>query len=179
MKKIDKKRGAIYSVVALMMCTAVYLNWSYTADTNDQIVSKNYGETKLVDNIDDDQVTSVVGGSNSFDNARLTRQKSRDEAISMLTESINNENTPDEAKVTASASVEVLSKNVISEAAIETMISAKGYVESVVFISDDGVNVLVSSGDAEFSASDAAVIRDIVISETSISADKIKIIESN
>ena len=28
MKKI-KKRGAVYGVVALLLCTAAYLNWSY------------------------------------------------------------------------------------------------------------------------------------------------------
>jgi hypothetical protein len=25
-----KKRGAIYSIIALMLCVAVYLNWSYS-----------------------------------------------------------------------------------------------------------------------------------------------------
>ena len=28
MKKI-KKRGAVYGVIALLLCVAVYLNWSY------------------------------------------------------------------------------------------------------------------------------------------------------
>ena len=181
MKKLNKKRGAIYSVVALMLCTAVYLNWSYTSIPNDQIVSneKNYGDTKFVDKIEDEGVTSTISGNDNFANARLTRKTSRDEAISILNETINNDKAGEEAKKTASASVEIMSANALSEGAIETVMSAKGFEQSVVFISDDGVNVLVSKGDVEFTAQDAAVIKDVVIQETNISADKIKIIESN
>ena len=30
-----KKKSAVYSVVALMLCMAVYLNWSYTKERPD------------------------------------------------------------------------------------------------------------------------------------------------
>ena len=36
MKKI-KKRGAVYGVIALLLCAAVYLNWSYV-DAPDELL---------------------------------------------------------------------------------------------------------------------------------------------
>ena len=54
---VAKKKSAVYSVVALMLCMAVYLNWSYTKDRPDAEYneagefedSKILGEAKLVD----------------------------------------------------------------------------------------------------------------------------------
>ena len=51
-----KKRGAIYSVAALMLCAAVYLNWYYTQDGDqaeaaDKKEGKVLGESILVDNV--------------------------------------------------------------------------------------------------------------------------------
>ena len=66
-----------------------------------------------------------------------------------------------------------------SEGTVETMIKAKGYDDSVVFINDSGVNVLVTKTTEDFTAKDAAVIKDIIVAETSVTADKIKIVESN
>ena len=53
----SKKKGAVYSVVALMLCVAVYLNWSYDReesqegyDTMEEFeTAKMLGEAELVD----------------------------------------------------------------------------------------------------------------------------------
>ena len=48
-----KKRGAIYSVVALMLCVAVYLNWEYTGGEvagAEDAGNKVLGESVLVGN---------------------------------------------------------------------------------------------------------------------------------
>ena len=42
MKKI-KKRGAIYGAIALLLCVAVYLNWSYV-DTPDELLAADPGQ---------------------------------------------------------------------------------------------------------------------------------------
>ena len=51
-----KKRGAIYSVVALMLCVAVYLNWYYSKgdpleEGQQQADGKVLGESVLVDGV--------------------------------------------------------------------------------------------------------------------------------
>ncbi len=42
MKKI-KKRGAVYGVIALLLCVAVYLNWSYVGAPEDLLVAEQAG----------------------------------------------------------------------------------------------------------------------------------------
>ncbi|MFI3227344.1 MAG: SpoIIIAH-like family protein [Clostridia bacterium] len=183
MKRPDKKRSAIYSLVALMLCTAVYLNWSYTTVPNGELVSSdvNFGDTVFVNEIEDQEVTSVISDvdGNSFATAKLTRTTARDEAISILNETISSDSSTEEAKNMASESIAVMSSNALAEGAIETVMSAKGFDESVVYISDDGVNVLVSKLEGEFTETDAAIIKDVVMSETDVTANKIKIIETN
>ena len=39
MKKI-KKRGAVYGVIALLLCVAVYLNWSYVGAPDELLVAE-------------------------------------------------------------------------------------------------------------------------------------------
>ncbi len=141
----------------------------------------NFGDTIFVDEISDAEITSVIkdDSGDSFATAKLTRTTARDEAIAILNETINNELATEEAKNMASESVAVISSNALAEGAIETVMSAKGFEQSVVFISNDGVNVLVSKTDGEFTATDAAIIKDIVLAETETTANKIKIIETN
>lgn len=186
MKKPDKKLSAIYSIVALMLCTAVYLNWSYASVPNEQAVSSqtldsNYGDSIFVLDTEKEEVTSVINDANgdNFASAKLTRTTSRDTAISILNETINNELASEEAKNMASESIAVMSSNALAEGAIETVMSAKGFEQCVVFISDDGVNVLVEKTSGEFTETDAAIIKDVVMSQTDITANKIKIIETN
>lgn len=177
---IDKKRSAVYSVVGLMLFSAVYLNWNYTSDLAEvsDLASKNYGESVLVDNIDPNAVSSV-SYENVFADAKLSRQQSRDEALSILNSTVNSETATEEAKTLASSVISVMSENTLCEGSIESLIQAKGFAESVVFISETGVNVLINKGEDEFTAVDASVVKDIVISETGVSADKIKIVEGN
>lgn len=180
LKGTTAKMGSLYSVVALMLCTAVYLNWSYTSVETEEFldVSKNYGDTKLVDNLEGD-VTSVISEENAMEVARLSKVQTRDEAIGMLQETLSNEFSTEEARTVAAEAISVMSTQVLAEGTVETMIKAKGYEDTVVFINDAGVNVLVSKIEGDFTAVDAAIIKDIILSETSVTADKIKIVESN
>ncbi len=178
--KLDKKRGAVYGAVALMLTTAVYLNWDYTNDLSEvnNLESKNYGDVKLVDNISA-ETPQTVSVEDPFASAKLSKQQIRDEAMSILEETLNNIDLSDDVKAEAVSAMAVLSQNALSEGAIETMILAKGFEESVVLITETGVNILVSKGEDEFTAVDASVIKDIVITETGVSADRIKIVEGN
>ena len=56
---------------------------------------------------------------------------------------------------------------------------AKGYEDCVVFMSEDGVSVVVSTGEEGLQTEDIARITDIVKQETGLSAESIKIMEVN
>ena len=62
---------------------------------------------------------------------------------------------------------------------IESLIRAKGYEDAVVMLGDSSANVVVAPPDGGLQAEDVAVIRDIVISETGMTAGQIKIVEAS
>lgn len=192
-----KKKSAVYSVVALMLCMAVYLNWSYTKERPDTEYnaagefedSKILGEAKLVDEtekIKDEEVRLTAGDnpnispvpSDYFSEARLARQKARDESVNILSQTVDNENTSEEAKAAAVATMGSLAENAEKEARIESMVVAKGYRQCVVFINDEGANVIVEKTNDGLQNTDLARIKEIVLNETNLTAEQVKIIET-
>ena len=79
----------------------------------------------------------------------------------------------------AAKSIETLASYTLSEAQIENMVTAKGYEDCVVFMSEDGVSVVVSTGEEGLQTEDIARITDIVKQETGLSAESINIMEVN
>lgn len=195
-----KKKGAIYSVIALMLCVAVYLNWSYNKTDDDFSAASNtddgkiLGQAQLVDGVATGEAdtgadeegdaqetigsTATGGGDDYFAQARLSRQKARDEAVSILNVTVENQNADAEAKQQASDSIQVMAQSAMKESRIENLVIAKGYSECVVFINDNGVNVIVQKPEGGLQEEDIARIKDIVISETGVKAEQIKLIET-
>lgn len=169
MKKI-KKRGAVYGVIALLLCAAVYLNWSYV-DAPDELLAA--GETDT-----DSASTSADGGEDYFAASRLSREQARDEAVSTLRELSESEEADQAAKDEAAAQISALADDSVTEANIESLIRAKGYADAVVMIGDSSVNVVVAPPDGGLQATDVTVIKDIVVSETGVTAGQVKIVEA-
>ena len=169
MKKI-KKRGAIYGVIALLLCAAVYLNWSYV-DAPDELLAT--GETST-----DSTSTSADGEEDYFAASRLSREQARDEAVSTLRELSESEEADQAAKDEAAAQISALADDSVTEANIESLIRAKGYADAVVMIGDSSVNVVVAPPDGGLQATDVTVIKDIVVSETGVTAGQVKIVEA-
>lgn len=193
-----RKRGAVYGVIALMLVVAVYLNWSYVrtpddlavagqaddavnaagAATKDGETPKDGAETPSQQTNAEAGQADAVSASDYFAQSRLSREQARDEAISILKETAESDKAGEDAKKQAEDKISALAENSVQEARVESLIKAKGYAEAVVFIGDDSVNVIVQPPEGGFEAADASKIRDIVVSETSVSADKIKIVEA-
>lgn len=167
-----KKRGAIYGVITLMLCLAVYLNWSYTKDSSEVIsntdlgleTGKNYGESKLVEN---------QGSSDYFAEAKLTRTRAREEAIGILETSKNTEGLTNTEHI--SNTITKIAQSSVVESRVETLIKAKGFSDVIVFINDSDVSVVADKNGEELESSDVAKITDIVVTETNIDAKNIKI----
>ena len=182
-----KKRGAIYSVVALMLCLAVYLNWYYTKTdeeygnaTEYQADGKVLGESILVNGVEEGGTETLAQQASGeyFSQARLSRQQARDEAVSILTRTAENETATEEARTAASTGIQLMAGNAVVESRIENLVIAKGYTDCVTFVNDNGVNVIVSKTENGLTDADVAKIRDIVISEANVAADAIKIMET-
>lgn len=169
MKKI-KKRGAVYGVIALLLCAAVYLNWSYV-DAPDELLAASETST-------DGASASADGEEDYFAASRLSRERARDEAVSTLRELSESEEADQAAKDEAAAQISALADDSVTEANIESLIRAKGYADAVVMIGDSSVNVVVAPPDGGLQATDVTVIKDIVVSETGVTAGQVKIVEA-
>ena len=175
MKQVWKKR-AVAAAVLVFVGAAVYLNWRYTDNVQDN--TKILGESTLV-NAQQDNAQSVSGAADDyFATARLSRKQARDSAISMLQEAQIDENADESVLNEASQTLQVLAAYTVAEAQIESLVTAKGYDDCVTFMGADSVSVVVSDADG-LDAADVARIKDIVINESSYTVDQIKIMEAN
>ena len=177
MKQVWKKR-AVAAAVLVFVGAAVYLNWRYSDNVQNQ--SKVLGQSTLVNAQENDAQSDAteVSSSDYFATARLSRKQARDSAISMLQEAEADENAEQSVLNEASETLQVLAAYTVAEAQIESLVTAKGYADCVTFMGADSVSVVVSDADG-LDAADVARIKDIVISETSYTANQIKIMEAN
>lgn len=180
----SRKKGAVYGIIAIMLCVAVYLNWSYV-QTPDDLLSTSQTSTSSQNEQGTDeegnaaeQTANTVTTSDYFSESRLSREQSRDEAISILKDTISSDTSDEQAKELANAQISEMADASVTEATIESLIKAKGYQDAVVFIGSDSVNVIVSPPEAGFTETDASKISDIVVAETSFRPDQIKIVEA-
>nr|WP_297172270.1 SpoIIIAH-like family protein [uncultured Agathobaculum sp.] len=172
MKKI-KKRGAIYGVIALLLCVAVYLNWSYVDAPEELLAAEQAG-------LESTGTGAAAEGESEdyFASSRLTREQARDEAVSTLKELSESETADQTAKDEAAAQISALAEDSVAEASIESLIRAKGYEDAVVMIGENSVNVVVAAPDGGLQATDVTVIKDIVVAEAGVTAGQIKIVEA-
>lgn len=183
------KRNAIAAAIVLFVCGAVYLNWSYTQDTE---TGKNLGEAALVGSQSDALLKKDVGNDKEkegtteetaesgtyFSTARLNRQQARDNALSLLQEAAQDEKADQTAVDEANAAIQTMADYTMTEAQIENLVTAKGYTDCVAFLGENSISVVVSAVENGMTDTDAARIGEIVMEQTGLSADQIKIIEA-
>ena len=115
--------------------------------------------------------------SDYFASARLTRKHARDSAVSILHETADAENASQEVRDNALNTITAMAGYSITEAQIENLIVAKGFADCVAFIGNEGISVVVASPEEGLDSAAVAKIMDIVLSETGMRADQIKVIE--
>ena len=192
------KRNAIAAAIVLFVCGAVYLNWSYSQDT---AAGKNLGEAALVGSQNDPLLEKQKEGAAAeegvageegaqteegadaesgtyFSTARLNRQQARDNALSLLQEAAEDEKADQSSVDQANAAIQTMADYTMTEAQIENLITAEGYTDCVAFLGEDSISVVVSAMENGMTDADAARIGEIVMEQTGLKADQIKIIEA-
>ena len=178
------KRNAVIATVLVFICAGVYLNWSYNQKektpelTQTLSAEQVMGETTMViaDASEEAEPAANMDAADYFAQVRLSRQESRDSAVELLEETI----AYDEGTAvgdTASATLNTLVNTALSEAQIESMVIAKGFADCVTYITDDTVSVAVAAPAEGLSEADAALISDVVRSQTDYPLSQVRIIE--
>ena len=192
------KRNAVVAAIALFVCAAVYLNWTYQQEVN---AGKTLGESAMVGGRSDPLVGQSAGGqsqspdqsqpagegtenpaqspaaaSGYFANARLNRQQARDSALTLLQDAAAGEEADQTMKDQASATIQTMADYTVTEAQIENLVVAKGYADCVAFIGDQSLSLAVAAPENGLTEADTARIVDVVGQVSDFTAGQIKII---
>jgi len=187
MKKFKNwRRNAVVTTVLLFICAGVYLNWSYTQKENLPELTETLnaeqvmGESTLVLNDVYEETAEETemrqNAEDYFASVRLSRQESRDEAVSALQETMAYEDM-EEGKSRCAATLDGIVNTALDEAEVESLLIAKGFDDCVTYISDDIVSVAVSAPAEGLNQQDVALISDLVTSQTGRALKDVRIIE--
>ena len=161
------------------------MNWLYTEEQ---------ASAQLTDAIDAEKVMSeemlvlsedmeaIAGGevinttaTDYFAAVRLSRQQARDSAVELLQEAMAYGEEAESQE--SSAQLETIVQTALTEAQIESLVIAKGYMDCVAYMSEQGLSVAVASPEGGIQQNDVSVISDIVLTQTDFSLDQIRVVE--
>ncbi len=165
------KRNAVIATVLLFVCAGIYLNWSYNQGDSTPELTETLdsdlllGDSSLVSSEDDSALLAsayegleeTTSMDEYFAEVRLSRQESRDSAVSTLQEvmAYDTDGTS-EAAVSASDALEEVVATALAEAQIESLIIAKGYSDCVAYMTDSGISIAVAAPEEGLAAEEVA-----------------------
>ena len=112
---------------------------------------------------------------NYFESMQLSRRQARDEAIEVLRSVAESAPAVEDMKSDALASIAQISRDIESEANIETLILAKGFSQCIAVVNGDAASIIVKTDG--LLPSEIAQISEIVYEQTGILPTNLKIIE--
>ena len=195
MKRILKKNQLIIAALAVMIAAAGYLNYSgrlLPGSQNTKEAGSDLANKELLD-ISDEDVASASGDIKSQDGdegevdgnpgeavltsgdaqAKVTREQVRAKNKETLQSIIDSDSLSDAQKQDAVAQMVAMTEIAEKETAAETMLASKGFLDSVVSISEDSADVVVNA--SELTEANRAQIEDIVTRKTGVAAQNIVI----
>ena len=183
--KVGKKQLVLASLV-LALGAAVYLNWQFAGTGQLPVEEESQAQSQLgaaqlvnnayVETVNDSLESSASSQGDSADassEARLNRQNSRDEALELLDGVLEDVEADSEAKQAAVEEASALAQNILQETNVENLLKAKGFEESVAYITPEECSVVVAG---DLGEADMLIVQEIVVEQTGLTADKIKII---
>lgn len=173
------KRQILLAGMTLVLGLAIYINYAYSASgskikATDVVKNQsvNYGESQLVSK----QTTEE--NDDYFAKARIDRTTSRDKAVQTLKSIISGGDSTEEEKKTASQQAQTMTGLMETESKIESLVKAAGFKDCVVYLDGTSANIVVKTGSKDgLLASEAAKIKDILLSEVSMANENIRIFD--
>ena len=177
------KKNILATAVLVTVCGGIYLNWRFTSDKGakdlvDTLDAQKVMSEDLMVMSDTSELLSDTGMSTSADYfaaVRLSRQQARDSAVSVLQEAMAYSDGTDAAA--SSGQLDDIVQTALSEAQIESLVIAKGYRDCVAYMSDGGISVAVASPEGGLKETDVALIADIVMTQSELAMEKIRVVE--
>lgn len=133
-------------------------------------VDKTYGEAQLVSVLADT-------GTTFFEEARLSRTKTRDEILEHIENSLKDASLTEGEKTALTEELAECLNNITLENEIETLVKAKGLADCFCFLEGDTANITVMTTSGSLESTQVAQIRDIVLNKCDIPASGITVVE--
>lgn len=177
------KKNLVAAAVLVTVCAGIYMNWLYTEQQTAKELTDTIDAEKVMSDellqLDDVQVLSGADSASTsseyFAAVRLSRQQARDSAVNLLQEAMAYSDQTKAAE--SSAELEDIVQTALTEAQIESLVIAKGYVDCVAYMSNEGISIAVASPEGGLQSEDVAVIADIVMTQSEYTLDEIRIVE--
>lgn len=176
------KKNLVAAGILVTVCCGIYLNWIGGGGTDTKDLAETLNSDKLMNDsllVMGDQAEALPPEENNitdyFAAVRLSRQKARDSAVTLLQEAMSYGD--EQANQETNAQLEQIIQTALVESTIESLVIAKGYTDCVAYISEDGISVAVASPEGGMQQADVAVIADIVLSQTQLEMTQIRVVE--
>ena len=176
------KKNLVAAGILVTVCCGIYLNWIGGGGTDTKDLAETLNSDKLMNDsllVMGDQAEALPPEENNitdyFAAVRLSRQKARDSAVTLLQEAMSYGD--EQANQETNAQLEQIIQTALVESTIESLVIAKGYADCVAYISEDGISVAVASPEGGMQQADVAVIADIVLSQTQLELTQIRVVE--
>ena len=175
------KRTITIAAALILVCGAVYLNWAYNLQFGkpeaDRVQAEDAAAEAAMSDANEAEPADSASASDYFAEARLARQRSRDEAISLLESAAETDAASPESVDNAMQAISTMASTSMIETQIENLLLAKNYADCVAYINQDGITVAVPAPAEGLTAEQVAAITDIVTSETDFAATQLKVVE--
>lgn len=179
------KRNILIAAVLVFVGAAAWLNWSY----NQRWGQADTAMVKAEDDMTASAVNAILGTgreetesaaapvSDYFAKARLTRQQSRDQALSLLEKAAESESASREVIDQAMGEIAQMANRMLLESKIENELLAKDFDECLVYLTAEGCTVAVPASTDGLEEAEVARITDTILSNTDCTAAQINVIE--
>lgn len=165
---MKKKTVVAIVTMTIFVLVAVAVNWKFSLLSN--LFPSEDGAASSAPSVEAGTTTE----DSYFDNARYSRTQSRQEALALLNEIVNDESVDEETRKNAYAEVVSYAKITEGEASLESVLKAKGFEECIVFLTSDTATVVVAA--EALDGPQSAQIFDAVLSQTGFEAGSVKIV---
>ncbi|MBP3857159.1 MAG: SpoIIIAH-like family protein [Ruminiclostridium sp.] len=179
---IIRRKHIIIAGLAVLLGAAVYVNVLYssrpieTADSGNAETA-SYGEIRFV-NAETDGGEIAIAASDSeeyFAQARLDKQRSRDESIEVLQSFYYGGDSTDEELAVISEDVREVSGYIETESRVENLLKAQGFDDALCYLTDKAANIVVRTNGLD--NAQAAQIKSTLLGEIAVPAENITIVE--
>ena len=174
------KKNLIAAAILVTVCAGIYMNWLYSEDQTVMDLTSTLDAEKLMspdqlvmagEPLESNDLNTTI--SDYFAAVRLSRQEARDSAVTLIQEAMSYDNMD---TVHTNAQLEQIVQTALTEAQIESLVIAKGYVDCVAYISEEGISVAVAAPEGGMQDSDVALIADIIMTQTEFQLDSIRVV---